>query len=93
MSGLQFSRVSLRTVLRENGKLVVFYGLEAVVVGMLWWPLALVAAFSLFGFVIFPYVSRDVCLTCENAKNCPRHRRRFLTLECEGLQVLWRGCL
>jgi signal transduction histidine kinase len=170
MSSRQSSGVSLWTVLRENGKLAVLYGLGAVVVGMLWWPLALVylgycllsiflfmalicpycrcyhtrscpnayhlvtiakprkgrkfadqfrryifvtfpawgvplivglylliadfswlllglvAAFSLFGFVVFPYISRDVCATCKNAKNCPRHKGRFLTLGREGSQ-------
>jgi signal transduction histidine kinase len=170
MSSGRSGGVSLWTVLRENGKLVVLYGLGAVVAGLLWWPLALiylgycllsillfialicpycgnyhsrscpnayhllsifrprkgrkfadqfnryvfvtfpawaippiaglyllftdfswlllalVAAFGLFGFVVFPYVSRDVCATCKNARNCPRHKGRFVTLGHEGSQ-------
>jgi signal transduction histidine kinase len=162
MSGKRSSDVSLRTVLRENGKLVVMYGLGAAVVGMLWWPLALfylgycalsiflfialicpycgnyhtrscpnayhllsifrpkegrkfadqfnryvyvtfpawfappavglyllivnfswvvlalVVLFGLFGFVVVPRLSRDVCASCKNARNCPRYKGQFV---------------
>ena len=170
MSSRQANSIPPWTVLRENGKLVVLYGLGAVVVGLLWWPLALVylgycllsillfvalicpycccyntkscpnayhllaiskpkkgrrfadqfrryifvtfpawaippiaglyqlftdfswllvafvAAFGVFGFVVFPYISRDVCATCKNARNCPRHKGRFVALGHEGSQ-------
>jgi len=170
MSSRQANGVPLWTVLRENGKLVVLYGLGAVVAGLLWWPLALiylgyclasnllfaalicpycccyntkscpnayhllaiskpkkgrrfadqfnryifvtfpawvippivglyllftdfswlllalVAAFGFFGFIVFPYISRGVCATCKNAKNCPRHNGHFVVLGREGLQ-------
>jgi signal transduction histidine kinase len=170
MSGEQSGGVSLRIVLRENAKLVVLYGLGAAVVGVLWWPLALVylgycalsiilfialicpycrnyhtrscpnayhllyifkpkkgrkfadqfnrcvyvtfpawfvppvvglyllvadfswltlalvALFALFGFVVFPYVSRGVCASCKNAKNCPRHKGQFV-IEREGVNT------
>lgn len=164
MSGKRSSNVSLWTVLWENAKLVVLYGLGAAVMGLLWWPLALVylgycvlsilvfialicpycgnyhtrscpnayhilsifrskqgrkfadqfnryvyvaspawflplavglyllianfswlvlvlvILFGVFGFVVIPLISRDVCATCKNAKNCPRHKRRFVIL-------------
>ena len=165
MPDKQSGSVSLWTVLRENAKLVALYGLGAVVVGVLWWPLALVylgygvlstflfialicpycsnyhtrscpnayhllsisrprggrkfadqfnryvyvtfpawfvppavglyllianfswlvlvlvILFVLFGFVVVPRLSRDVCATCKNARNCPRYKGRFVIFE------------
>jgi signal transduction histidine kinase len=172
MSGKRSSNVSFWTALRENARLAVMYGLGAMVVGMLWWPLALVylgycvlsllllialicpyccnyhtrscpdayhvlsifkpkkgrkfadqfsryiyvtfpawfvppavglyllitdfswltlalvGLFALVGFVVVPYLARDVCATCKNARNCPRGSGRFMMLRRERQGVV-----
>ncbi len=63
-------KFSFWSALLDNGKLVVMYGVGTVLIGLLWWPLALLyVGYCLFSLAVFvatlcPYCFRSAAGTC-----------------------------
>jgi signal transduction histidine kinase len=66
-------------------------GLYLLIADFSWLVLVLVVLFGLFGFVVVPRLSRDVCASCKNARNCPRYKGRFVIFEGERVEKHAKG--
>ena len=71
MSNKVISKISLRSILRENAALAAMYVLGIVITTLLWWPLGLIyLGYALFSNLL--YISR-VCAYCAHygTATCP----------------------